>query len=64
MISPMEISERRFERAARGYRVEEVDAFLQDIASSVASMIHSLEENENTIKNLTTKISEFEDDEG
>ena len=63
MISPKDISEKRFERAARGYRVEEVDTFLKEVAFSVAKIIKSYEESEAKIHKLVEKVNEYRDDE-
>lgn len=63
MISPKEISEKRFEKAARGYRIDEVDTFLKEVAFSVAKIIKSYDESEAKIHKLVDKVNEYRDDE-
>lgn len=63
MISPKEISEKRFEKAARGYRIDEVDTFLKEVAFSVAKIIKSYDESEAKIRKLVDKVNEYRDDE-
>jgi cell division initiation protein len=59
----MDISDRKFERAARGYRCEEVEAFLKDVALAYASLLKDNHESENKILKLVDKINEYRDDE-
>lgn len=63
MISPKEISEKKFEKAARGYRIEEVDTFLREVAFSVAKIIKSYDESESKIEKLVEKVNEYREDE-
>ena len=63
MISPKEISEKRFEKAARGYRIDEVDTFLKEVAFSVAKIIKSYDESEAKIHKLVEKVNEYREDE-
>ena len=63
MLNPMDISDRRFEKAARGYRCEEVEAFLKDVALAYASLLKDNQECENKIIKLVDKINEYRADE-
>lgn len=63
MISPKEISEKRFERTGRGYKAEEVDAFLKEVAFSVAKIIKSYDESEAKIHKLVEKVNQYREDE-
>lgn len=63
MISPKEISEKRFERTGRGYKPEEVDAFLKEVAFSVAKIIKSYDESEAKIHKLVEKVNQYREDE-
>ena len=63
MISPREISEKRFERTGRGYKAEEVDAFLKEVAFSVAKMEKSYDESEAKIHKLVEKVNQYREDE-
>ncbi len=63
MISPREISEKRFERTGRGYKSEEVDSFLKEVAFSVAKIIKSYDESEAKIHKLVEKVNQYREDE-
>lgn len=63
MLNPMDISDRRFERAARGYRCEEVEAFLKDVALAYASLLKDNQECENKILKLVDKVNEYREEE-
>lgn len=63
MISPKEISEKTFEKAARGYKVDEVDTFLKEVAFSVAKILRSYDESEAKIHKLVDKVNEYRNDE-
>jgi len=63
MLNPKDIKEKKFERASRGYNIEEVDSFLNEVASSYAKILNDFEQNEGKIIKLVDKINEYRDDE-
>lgn len=63
MISPKEISEKKFEKIGKGYRVEEVDTYLKEVAFSIANMTKTFDDNEAKIEKLVDKINEYREEE-
>ncbi|MEG0895032.1 MAG: DivIVA domain-containing protein [Oscillospiraceae bacterium] len=59
-----EILEKEFDRAGmRGYRADQVDEFLQQIAKYVDNLLHTKEDYEYKLKLLADKIEEYKKDE-
>lgn len=62
-MNPQEISNRQFEKSARGYKPEEVDEYLRDVAIAYAQALKERDENEAKIRALVEKINEYRSDE-
>lgn len=62
-MNPQEITNRQFEKAARGYKPEEVDEYLRDVAIAYAKAVKEKEESELKIVKLVEKINEYRSDE-
>ena len=52
MLNPRDISEKRFEKGTFGYKPEEVDAFLNEVAESYTKIATIAHENETKIIKL------------
>lgn len=63
MISPQEIRTITFEKGMRGYRTEDVDAFLQQAASDLEQLTAEKAEMEQKLYILADKIEEYRKDE-
>lgn len=63
MLTPNDIREKRFEKGTFGYKIEEVDAFLNEIADDYEALYNSNEESEEKIIKLVEKINEYREDE-
>ncbi len=63
MISPQEIRTITFEKGMRGYRIEDVDAFMQQIASEMDQLAAEKAEAEKKLYILADKIEEYRKDE-
>lgn len=63
MITPEEIRAVTFDKGMRGYRIEDVDAFLQQAASDMEQLIAEKEETEQKLYILAEKIEEYRKDE-
>ena len=63
MISPQEIRTVTFDKSMRGYRTEDVDAFLQQIADQVQQLVAEKEDKEQKLYILAEKIEEYRKDE-
>ena len=64
MISAKEISSKRFEKSALGgYKIDEVDQFLKEIAVEIAQIQREKEDGEKKIDILADKVREFMKDE-
>lgn len=63
MLSPKEISQKRFEKRGGGYKTEEVDAFLKEVANAYASALKEAEESEDKIMKLVERINQYRADE-
>lgn len=61
-MNPREIASKRFEKGF-GYKQEEVDSFLKEIAMEYANAVREKEENEAKIVKLVEKINEYRSDE-
>lgn len=62
-MNPQEISNRRFEKSTFGYKPEEVEEYLRDVAIAYAKEVKEKEENELKIVKLVEKINEYRSDE-
>lgn len=63
MITAMEINTKRFEQAKPGYKPEEVDEFLNQLADQISSMIKEKEDTEKKIEVLVESIRRYKADE-
>ena len=63
MISPQEIRTVTFDKAVRGYRTEDVDAFLQQVAEQMEQLTAEKEDKEQKLYILAQKIEEYRKDE-
>ena len=63
MITAMEINTRRFEQAKPGYKPEEVDEFLNQIADQISVMTKEKEDTEKKIEVLVESIRRYKADE-
>lgn len=59
----MEINTKRFEQAKPGYKPEEVDEFLNQLADQISSMIKEKEDTEKKIEVLVESIRRYKADE-
>lgn len=62
-MNPQDISNKRFSKSAAGYKPEEVEEYLRDVAIAYAKEIKEKEENELKIVKLVEKINEYRSDE-
>lgn len=62
-MNPQEISSKKFSKSAAGYRPEEVEEYLRDVAIAYAAVVKEKEENELKIVKLVEKINEYRNDE-
>lgn len=63
MLSVKDINNKRFEQAKTGYKTEEVDDFLREIASDIARYQREKEEAEKKIEVLVESVREYKKDE-
>ena len=63
MITEQDIRAVTFDKAMRGYRTEDVDAFLQQAADTVAQLTNEKNETEQKLYILAEKIEEYRQDE-
>ncbi len=63
MLSSEEIRSVTFEKALRGYRTEDVDAFLEQMAAGVDQLIAEKEDIEKKLYILAQKVEEYRADE-
>lgn len=63
MISSQEIRTVTFEKAMRGYRAEDVDSFLQQVADTIDELTKEKEESRKKLYILAQKIEEYRKDE-
>lgn len=63
MVSPEEIRNVTFEKGMRGYRIEDVDTFLQNVAADVEKLVAEKAEMEQQLYILAQKIEEYRNDE-
>ncbi len=62
-MNPKEIASKRFEKGTFGYKPEEVEEYLKEVAVAYASAVKEKEENEAKIIKLVEKINEYRNDE-
>lgn len=63
MISARDISNKRFEKAAFGYKQEEVDEFLKELVTELTMMQKEHDDLENKMQFLADKVREYRQDE-
>lgn len=63
MITAMEINTKRFEQAKPGYKPEEVDEFLNQLADQISKMTKEKEDTEKKIEVLVESIRRYKADE-
>ena len=63
MISPSDIRNKRFEKSMKGYRMETVDTYLDQVAESMESLIEENNNLEEKMNILAEKIEEYRKDE-
>ncbi len=62
-MNPQEISAKKFEKGTFGYKPEDVDEYLRDVALAYAKAVKEKEEDELKIVKLVEKINEYRNDE-
>lgn len=62
-MNAKDIAAKKFSKSTMGYKPEEVDEYLRDIALAYAKVIKEKEENEAKIVKLVEKINEYRNDE-
>lgn len=62
-MNPKEIASKKFEKAALGYKPEEVEEYLKDVAVALATAMKEKEESEAKIVKLVERINEYRQDE-
>lgn len=63
MLTAEDITNRKFEKAAFGYRTEEVEIFLKDVALAVSKLEEEKEEAEDKLEVLAEKLEEYRSNE-
>lgn len=63
MITANDINMRRFEQARPGYKPEEVDEFLQQIAGQIGEMMREREDTQKKIEVLVESVRRYKSDE-
>ncbi len=63
MINAKDINSQRFEKAAFGYKQEEVDEFLSEISSDYEKLVRENEEINRKLQTLADKVREYREDE-
>ncbi len=64
MIRPIDIQEKEFSRAVRGYREEEVNAFLDEITIDLERLLNELRETKEENSRLTEELERHRGSEG
>ncbi len=62
-MNAQDISNKKFEKSTFGYKPEEVDEYLRDVATAYAKVVKEKEEDELKIVKLVEKINEYRGDE-
>ncbi len=63
MLTPNDISSKKFEKSAFGYKPEDVDNFLSDIIDSYAAVYNEKEDAEKKLEVLAEKLEEYRSNE-
>ncbi len=63
MLTAKDIRNKHFEKAAFGYKQEEIDEFLQELESDLRAMEHDREDANSKIQLLADKVREYRQDE-
>ena len=63
MMTPDSIANKRFDKAMGGYRQDEVDAFLEQIANELRALQAEKDDLERKVEVLANKIEEYREDE-
>ncbi len=63
MLSPGDINTKKFEKAAFGYRADDVDHYLTAIAEEYARVMHENDELEKKLGSMAVKIEEYQQQE-
>lgn len=58
-ITPQDIHNQEFKRSLRGYDLDEVDAFLQQVADELESLIEENQRLKDSVKGLDEKLSDY-----
>jgi cell division initiation protein len=59
-LSPLLIKKQEFEKSMRGYNIDEVQAFLEKVASEMEVIINEKEALEKEVEQLNNKVNEFQ----
>ena len=59
-LSPLLIKRQEFEKSMRGYNIDEVQAFLEKVASEMGELINKNEALEKEVERLNIKVSEVQ----
>ncbi len=62
-MNPKDVREKKFEKATFGYKPEEVDDYLKEVAAAYAESVKLNQENEAKLIKLVEKINEYREDE-
>lgn len=63
MLSPREISNKRFEKSAFGYRADDVDSFLNSIAEEYSKILNERNEFEAQLNKLSDTVEKYKQEE-
>ena len=63
MLTPETIASRRFDKQMGGYKQDEVEAFLQQVAAEYARVLREKEELEQKMDVLAEKVEQYREDE-
>lgn len=63
MLTPSEIRNRRFEKGMSGYRTEEVNSFLEEMATQVEQHLEEQVDLERKLEILAEKVEQYREDE-
>jgi len=59
-LTPIDIQNKEFDRAFRGYKQEEVDEFMESVARNLEQAIKEKNEQEEKIKQLEEKLTQYQ----
>ena len=63
MLTPETIASRRFDKQVGGYKQDEVEMFLQQVAGEYAKLLSEKEDLEEKIEVLAEKVEQYREDE-